>query len=206
MEWLSCVQECYREDICFSYNFFAAEKICELNNSGLKDPCYADNILIRKTGWIYHEIVTSQDLILSKGSKGRPTESIKATFTCDNSMKMFADGISLGKDDYWHKATEYVIPGNTRVISVAGNDAGDLFGILGSLSNGLVTDASWKCSNAYYPGWNSPDFDDVDWQEAVEIEKNGDGPRGYIIGIAPTAKWIWTAGHDDKVYCRLNLQ
>ena len=60
MEWLSCIQECNNEAICFSYNFFPAEKICELNNSGLKDRCDADNNLIRRTGWIYHEIDTSQ--------------------------------------------------------------------------------------------------------------------------------------------------
>ena len=60
MEWLSCVEECTREAICFSYNFFPAEKICELNKSGLKDRCNADNILIRRTGWIYQEIDTPQ--------------------------------------------------------------------------------------------------------------------------------------------------
>ncbi|XP_078353814.1 uncharacterized protein LOC144638494 [Oculina patagonica] len=207
MEWLSCVQECYREDICFSYNFFAAEKICELNNYGLKYPCNADNILIRTSGWIYHEIVTSQDLMPSKGSREKPTESIKATFTCDNEMEMFADGLSLGKDGYWPKATDYVIPGNTRVISVAGKDTGSQFGILGSFSNGLVTDASWKCINVFYSGWNFPDFNDSKWPAAVEVAQHGDRPWGNIAGIATTAKWIWTAGYnDDNVYCRLHLR
>lgn len=112
-------------------------------------------------------------------------------------MEIFADGASLGQDKYWDAATDYVIPGNTRVISVAGNDTGYQFGILGSLSNGQVTDASWKCSSESYPGWNCPDFDDSNWPAAVEIAKNGDKPWGNITGIAPTAKWIWAARNDD---------
>ena len=61
IDWLSCAQECDKEDMCFSYNFFSSDEICELNNSGLKDPCNnADNKLIRSTGWIYHEIKALQ--------------------------------------------------------------------------------------------------------------------------------------------------
>lgn len=56
IDWLSCVQECYKEVMCVSYNFFSPGEICELNNSGLKDPCNAGNKLISITGWIYHEI------------------------------------------------------------------------------------------------------------------------------------------------------
>ena len=57
IDWLSCAQECDKEDMCFSYNYFSSGEICELNNAGLKDPCNnADNRLIRSTGWIYHEI------------------------------------------------------------------------------------------------------------------------------------------------------
>ena len=59
---------------------------------------------------------------------------------------MFIDGMSLWKDDDWSSPTEYVIPGNSpagigniRVISVKGINVGSLFGILGSLSNGMVT-------------------------------------------------------------------
>ena len=65
-----------------------------------------------------------------------------ATFTCDNEMEMFADGQSLGKDNNWGNPTTYLVPGNTRVLSVAGQDVGGNFGILGSTSNGLVTDES----------------------------------------------------------------
>ena len=61
IDWLSCAQECDKEDMCFSYNYFLSGEICELNNAGLKDPCNnVDSRLIRSTGWIYHEIDASQ--------------------------------------------------------------------------------------------------------------------------------------------------
>ena len=122
-------------------------------------------------------------------------------------MEMFADGISLGRDNNWQSATEYVIPENTRVISVQAKDFGSQYGILGSFSNGLVTNASWKCTSISYPAWSSPDFDDSDWPAAEEIAKHGVRPWGTFSGIATTAKWIWTARQeDDDVYCRLHLQ
>jgi len=121
-------------------------------------------------------------------------------------MELFADGVSLGTDDDWTTSTEYVIPGNTRVISVSGIDSGLQYGILGSLSNGMVTNASWKCDTTEYPGWKLPDFDDSNWSAAVEVAEHGDDPWGDIPGIASTARWIWTAGDPDIVYCRLRLQ
>lgn len=132
---------------------------------------------------------------------------ITATFTCDDSMEMFADGTSLGKDnEKWIKATDFVIPGNTRVISVMVKAWGFQHGLLGSLSNGLLTNESWKCTRDLYPGWNFPDFDDSNWPAALVLAKHGALPWGTIAGIATTAKWIWTAGPGfNIVYCRLNL-
>jgi len=89
---------------------------------------------------------------------------------------------------------------------VSGVDRGGKFGILGSLSTGMVTNASWKCDTAKYPGWKLPDFDDSNWPAAVEVAEHGVGPWGKRSGIASTAKWIWTAGNPDIVYCRLRLQ
>ena len=120
-------------------------------------------------------------------------------------MEMFADGRSLGKDGNWKVASTFVIPGDTRVVSVLGRDTGVKFGILGSFSNGLLTDESWKCSSNGSSGWNFPYFDDSPWPHAVVGAQHGDSPWRYIQGIAKPAKWIWTAGGDSTVYCRLNL-
>ena len=127
-------------------------------------------------------------------------------------MELFADGISLGKDNgRWRTATDFVIPGNTKVIAVAATKLGfPPPGILGSSSNGLVTNSSWKCSEQVNLGWNSPDFDDRNWSPALEMKRHGDGPTdgpgGYITGIDPSAKWIWAIKRVPSCYCRLNLQ
>ena len=130
-----------------------------------------------------------------------------ATFTCDDEMEMFADGKSLGTDSYWANSTTYHVPGNTRVLSVAGNNTGGIhFGILGSTSNGQVTNGTWKCISNFSSGWNSPDFDDQDWPFAKVIANHGDKPWETMHGIAKTAKWIWANNSEPTVYCRLKLQ
>ena len=137
--------------------------------------------------------------------------AFKATFTCDDSMELFADDTSLGNDNNdWHVSFTYGnVPGNTRVLSVIGTDVGGGFGILGSTTNGLLTNESWKCTGVLYPGWNSPDFDDQNWPSARVFGVNSaDSPWGKMIsGIETTAKWIWAADHNNGVvYCRLNLR
>ena len=130
-----------------------------------------------------------------------------ATFTCDNKMEMFADGQSLGTDSNWENPTTYHVPGHTRVLSVAGEDyGGGHLGILGSTSNGLVTNETWKCSSVLYPGWTSPAFDDQNWPLAKVIANHGDSPWNTIKGIAMTAKWIWENTNSNTAYCRLTLQ
>ena len=125
-------------------------------------------------------------------------------------MELFADDTSLGNDNSnWRASFTYTIIGNPRVISVVGTDFGGGFGILGSTTNGLLTNESWKCTGVLYPGWNSPDFDDQNWPSARVFGVNSaDSPwRMMISGIEPTAKWIWAADQDNGVvYCRLNLQ
>ena len=129
-----------------------------------------------------------------------------ATFTCRDSMELFADGISLGKDNgRWRIATDFVIPGNTKVIAVAATNSHLPPGILGSSSNGLVTNSSWKYIEQDNLGWNSLDFDDHNWPPALELKRHGDGSGGYMTGIDPSAKWIWTIKRSRSCYCRLNL-
>ena len=130
-----------------------------------------------------------------------------ATFTCDNEMEIFADGQSLGTDSIWENPTAYLVPGNTRVLSVAGKDyGGGYLGILGSTSNGQVTNETWKCSSVLSSGWNSPNFDDQSWPLAKVIGNHGDRPWGTLNGIAVTAKWIWGDTNSNTAYCRLTLQ
>ena len=124
-------------------------------------------------------------------------------------MEMFADNTTIEhqNDNDWTIASIYQIPGDTKVLSLIGtNDPdGNKYGILGSTSNGLLTNGTWKCSSVYYSGWNSPDFDDQEWPLAKEVAKHGVSPWGTINGIAKTAKWIWANNYNHTVYCRLKL-
>ena len=125
-------------------------------------------------------------------------------------MEMFADNtiIKLQNDNDWTIPSIYKIPGDTKVLSVIGTNApdGSPYGILGSTSNGLLTNETWKCSSDLYPGWNFPDFDDRDWPLAKVVGHHGDKTWKTIDGIAKTAKWIWAKNYEHTVYCRLKLQ
>ena len=145
--------------------------------------------------------------IASQRKKTSFSLDFTATFTCDDEMEMFADGQSLGTDIGWTQSTTYLVPGNTRVLSVAGKDyGGGYLGILGSTSNGQVTNETWKCSSVLSSGWNSPDFDDQSWPLAKVIANHGDSPWNTLNGIAMTAKWIWENTNSNTAYCRLTLQ
>lgn len=84
-------------------------------------------------------------------------------------------------------------------------------GILGSLSNALVTDSRWKCTGrgkryrikGKY--WTKALFDDSDWPQAVEYFPNrGWTYWGNMSAISDKAFWIWSAdkGKHAEVYCR----
>ena len=123
-------------------------------------------------------------------------------------MKVFFGNLSYGDDNgNWKIPNKYVISSDSKVISIEGIDHGGAEGILGSFSNGLLTNESWKCTDVYYPGWHFPDFDDGAWPAAVVVGKYGDQPWGNIENINHAAKWIWTADseHVNRVYCRLLL-
>ena len=125
---------------------------------------------------------------------------------------MFADGRSLVLDsatyNNWYVATKIIIPSGTKVVAIHAKDHGYVAGILGSFSNGQVTDATWKCHSSPVPSeWASADFDDSCWPAAVEHGDHGSAPWGRIMNISDDAKWIWTKDNDgdNEVYCRVRL-
>ena len=134
--------------------------------------------------------------------------------TCDNECtSVFADGSSLVLDkatyNNWRVATKIIIPSGTKVVAIHAKDYWSVAGILGSFSNGQVTDATWKCHSSPVPSeWASADFDDSSWPAAVEHGDHGSASwNRKIQNIADAAKWIWTKDNDgDKeVYCGVRL-
>ena len=86
------------------------------------------------------------------------------------------------------KPITYLVPGgNTRVLSMAEEDAKGWFGIIGST---IVTD--WQLM--------TPDFNDQVWPFAkVQVGNHSVSPWNTIDGIAETAKWIWANNTETTV-------
>ena len=129
--------------------------------------------------------------------------------TCDDECtSVFADGCPLVLDkatyNNWTVATKIIIPSGTKVVAIHAKDHGGPEGILGSFSNGQVTDATWKCHSSPVPSeWASADFDDSSWQVAVEYPWSN-----KIQNITDHAKGIWSKDKTNKsseVYCRMKL-
>ena len=134
--------------------------------------------------------------------------------TCaEECTSVFADGCPLVLDkatyNKWRVATKITIPSGTKVVAIHAKDYGVFAGILGSFSNDLVTDATWKCHSSPVPGeWASTDYDDSSWPAAVEHWNHGSSWwNKKLQNIADAAKWIWTKSNnvDDEVYCRVRL-
>ena len=105
--------------------------------------------------------------------------------TCDNKMKLFADGVQLGSNNNWEEVTEFAVATDTRVITIECEDVGAPGGIIASGDNGLTTDSSWTCGTT--------GTDTASWSPAYEIGALGEGAWGTRVsaGISPQAKWIW---------------
>ena len=85
--------------------------------------------------------------------------------------------------------------------------------IMGSVSNGLVTDTRWKCTSLPEDAvinsltWTTPLFDDTHWAQAVtNISNRGESPWGKVPDISDDAFWISTAEEDStRLFCRRRL-
>lgn len=110
----------------------------------------------------------------------------------------------------WRVATKIIIPSGTKVVALHAEGYGVVAGILGSFSNGQVSDATWKCHSPPVPNdWASAGFNDSSWPAAVQHGGQGSYPWNIKIqNIADDAKWIWTSDNkqqSSKVYCRVKL-
>ena len=145
-----------------------------------------------------------------------PTPSLypsrKLTITVDNSMRLYIDGTEkagLVNANDWTKADTVDLPWTARTIAVQGTDHFVVGGILASADDGsILTDSSWKCTNAYHNGWQLADYDDSSWPSAYAIAVHQTSPWRLVPGIKTNAYWIWTPkyqGGDLVVYCRKDI-
>lgn len=101
------------------------------------------------------------------------------------------------------QAINFAIPNSTRVVAIAATGKGA--SIIGSFSDGVVTDSTWKCNTQKKEKWALPEFNDEIWEEAEETLPQKGGTNG-ITEISSKAKWIHITADDSKqnMYCRLS--
>jgi hypothetical protein len=68
-------------------------------------------------------------------------------------MELYADGDLIASGSNWRVTYSATLDRQPSVLAVACKDVGAVGGILLAASNGLRTDASWRCSNAAEEGW-----------------------------------------------------
>ncbi len=117
-------------------------------------------------------------------------KSARLYATCDNSMKLILNGKPIKSTDAWQSPIELNVtkslkPGK-NVLAVAGENEGGVAALVlkmvVELADGskqsIVTDESWKISDAKTDGWQQVAFDDTSWAKATIKGKLGDGPWG----------------------------
>jgi hypothetical protein len=134
--------------------------------------------------------------------------------TCDCGCDLYVNGNKVEYDDSQVNTLHFfptVKPGD--VIAINGISDGRESGFVG-VFGGKVTKASeWKCSTEESPGWNTNNFDDSLWSNAVSYgTEDGTEEASYVWvhpdwhnpNIPGDAEWFWTMNYwiDDRVYCR----
>ena len=132
-------------------------------------------------------------------------------------MKVYVDGVlqnlPVSEADDWMTTSSISVSDSTQVIGIECHDLHDQPGILASVSNGFLTDASWYCSPVFEAGWADPSFaaNSGNWQVATTMGRNGDSLSPWNIEVShidADAEWIWTDRNkwptdiDQTVYCR----
>ena len=118
--------------------------------------------------------------------------------TADDFHWIYVDGYELGSSlTPWDgkKTITVGITKTAKLIAVKVISPGNPGGFIGSLSDGIVTDSSWKCSRTYSDHWNSLNFSDYFWLPAIDTTKQGEA-WPIMPNISINAKWIWA----DKSY------
>ena len=90
-------------------------------------------------------------------------------------------------------STNYTITPGSEILAVRCRNFNSKPWILGSFSNGMITDPRW---NIY----------DNHWAQAVAgFSHRGESPVGKVMGINNDALWISTAEDNPRLFCRRNL-
>jgi len=118
---------------------------------------------------------------------------------CDDLTELFLDGVQFTDPAFgnWRNTANMSIPSNTNVIAISCENLWAKYGIKATTSSGIVTDATWRCSNVKEDNWMGTDFDDSTWEFAKTDNLDVDRDENTFDG-----QWIWSQTGTDRAYCR----
>lgn len=129
-----------------------------------------------------------------------------AKVRCDDiAHNIYVDGKLIGNTTDWSEVWKKDISDDAKIIAVECENTVGLGGLIASISNGLTTDNTWKCSGGSVPGWYDVDFDDSEWERAHVVKLNGDRQQLWNpdINFPDHAVWIWKDNsRNERSYCR----
>ena len=105
----------------------------------------------------------------------------------------------------WTETERFSLPGDTKVVTIKGDNSVAGGGILASFSNGVVTDGTWQCADM--SSCTTTDCENsVTWQGAKTYGINGENPPPWnrrLNDIDSTAQWIWVGySNAEMVWCK----
>ena len=136
--------------------------------------------------WLWDDDAADDDELFFRRSFRLDAVPEKAQLgvSVDNNCRIYVNGERAGKDDSWESPTlvdvvDMLQVGENVVAIHAWNDGGPA-GMVARLSwstgdqlGGVVTDATWRCSEEDPDDWDLPGFDDDGWDAATVL-----GPLG----------------------------
>ena len=146
----------------------------------------------------------------------KSTKQLQTNVTCNGKLTFYDSQLNMlvVTTNPANISSTYTLNPGTEVLAMKCRTYKSKPWIMGSASNGLVTDTRWKClslkGDETVEGrtWAfERDFDDSHWTQAVANFSNREGsPWGKVPDISEDAFWISTAAEDDlKLYCRRRL-
>ena len=139
------------------------------------------------------------------------TKQLQVKITCDGLMTVYSGRLQPEHSTKNVSANYTITPGN-EILALRCRNFNSKPWILGSFSNGMITDPRWKCfsfpKDEHFNGnpWTNPEFNDNHWAQAVAgFSNRGENPVGKVMGINDDALWISTAEDNPRLFCRRNL-
>ncbi|KAM7451506.1 hypothetical protein ABFA07_001156 [Porites harrisoni] len=141
------------------------------------------------------------------------TKQLQAQLACNGELSFYdQEKILLFIENPTNISSNYTLYPRNEVLAVRCRNSKSKPWIIGSVSNGIVTDTRWKCTGLAKREplnfkWWQDKADDSNWAQAVaNFSNRGDSPWRKVWDISEDAFWISTANEDDvRIFCRRRL-